>query len=216
MRSSIQRRHQQGSGAYRVHERMALHMFGFLGQVRTYLTTRFVFLIVFWIAFVSFLATSIPHIAWLWDLYEPADNLPMLIVSYGVAISFDVTICLLAYVLVSGRQKRDRAVAWLFITALSLLSWYANFLYDSAHAPRMPLGWLTPFIVSAVPIFALAYTFMSSRVQQAVEPSLVPETRKLVRQARSQPVVPKQEVPVPITQRKPVRRRKKALTSAVE
>lgn len=145
--------------------------------------TRFIF----WIGFTAFLATSIPHVAWLWHLFEGTQSTVIIvwglsvdawwIISYAVAVGIDVLIAWLSFIQTIGDKTAGR-ITWVFIAALAVLSWYANYLYDMAHSPNFTgdiwsigvlggmttTGYITPIIVSALPVFVVAYTFMLSRM----------------------------------------------------
>jgi hypothetical protein len=144
------------------------------------ITSRGITAVIFWIGFGSFLATSIPHVAWLYRVYEPANDWYPYITSYGVAIGIDVMIAWLSFICAKGKVL-EWWITVLFILALSALSQYANFLYamsnDPIHQPDIwniglfggitTTGYLTPMIISAIPFFSLAYTFMLSRLDRS-------------------------------------------------
>lgn len=132
---------------------------------------------IFWTAFGSFLATSVPHVAWLYQEFEPKDGGAwQFVASYGIAIGIDVMIAWLSFVQTIGGKNKGVWFTWVFIVLLGVLSWYANYLYDMQHSPIHHLdiwtiallgGWtttgdLTPMITSAIPVFAIAYTLMLS------------------------------------------------------
>lgn len=150
--------------------------------------TRFIF----WIAFMSFLCASIPHVAWIFDQFERGSDTQMVTIgtfqfdvwqglSYLIALSIDALVMWLSFQLSVGKGKVDAGMTWTFILILSALSWYCNWLYSIAHSPAahidiwsLPLlgglttvGTLTPFIVSAFPVFSIGYTFMLSRLSKA-------------------------------------------------
>jgi hypothetical protein len=132
----------------------------------------------FWTAFGAFLAMSVPHVAWVFRFYEPKNDgydLAWWVISYGVAISIDLLICWLSYTRSDQEQKKgDSAITWTFIFLLALLSWYCNWLFSevmsrvdvwSLSLPfRWTIGTLTPVMVSAIPMFVIAYTYMSRRI----------------------------------------------------
>jgi len=97
------------------------------------LRSEHITLAIFWLAFGSLLATSIPHVAWLYQLYEP-DNWYTLTTSYGIAIGIDVMTAWLSFICARGKAI-DKWVTVTFIIALAALSNYANYLYDMAHSP---------------------------------------------------------------------------------
>lgn len=143
------------------------------------ITAEHITLVLFWIAFASLLGTSIPHVAWLYQIYEP-NNWYSSITSYGIAIGIDVMIAWLSFVCSRGKAV-DKGVTIVFIVLLALLSNYANYLYDMAHSPVRQVhlwdikilfgltttGYLTPLIISAVPFFALGYTFMLEKISRS-------------------------------------------------
>lgn len=155
--------------------------------------TRFIF----WIAFMSFLCASIPHVAWIFFQFEQGTNDQVISLwsfqfniwqglSYLIALSIDALIMWLSFQLSIGKSKIDSGLTWTFIIILSALSWYCNWLYSIAHSPAshidiwsLPLfgglttvGTFTPLLVSAFPVFSIGYTFMLSRLSKA---SMTPE-----------------------------------------
>jgi hypothetical protein len=132
---------------------------------------------IFWTAFGSFLATSIPHVAWLYQSFEPKDGAWQFVASYGIALGIDVMIAWLSFVQTIGKSK-GVWFTWVFIVLLGVLSWYANYLYDMQHSPIHQIdiwtiellggwtttGYITPIIISAIPLFAIAYTLMLSKL----------------------------------------------------
>ena len=133
---------------------------------------------IFWTAFGSFLATSIPHVAWLYQAFEPQEGAWQFVASYGIALGIDVMIAWLSFVQTIGGKSRGVWFTWVFIVLLGILSWYANYLYDMRHSPVQQLniwtiellggwtttGYITPIIISAIPLFAIAYTLMLSKL----------------------------------------------------
>ena len=133
---------------------------------------------IFWTAFGSFLATSIPHVAWLYQSFEPQEGAWQFVASYGIAIGIDVMIAWLSFVQTIGGKSKGVWFTWVFIILLGVLSWYANYLYDMQHSPIhqvniwaiellggwMTTGYITPIIISAIPLFAIAYTLMLSKL----------------------------------------------------
>lgn len=148
--------------------------------------------VLFWIAFIAFLAMSIPHVAWLFYSYEAHDGFISVIFSYGVAIGIDILICWLSY-LQTSKNRGDIVTTWIFIAALAFLSWYANFLYAMAYNPQhvtnvwsisillgyTTTGYITPIIVSAIPLFIIAYTFMLSRLSSVTRETLEEKANRL-------------------------------------
>lgn len=133
----------------------------------------------FWFAFSAFLAMSIPHVAYIFRFYEPGHDgfdTAWWAVSYGVAVGIDLLICWLSYTRSEQQNESriDSIITWLFIVLLALLSWYCNWLFAELMTGIpvwsfvLPLGWtvgsITPIIVSAIPVFMIAYTYMSKRI----------------------------------------------------
>lgn len=127
----------------------------------------------FWIAFTAFLATSLPHVAWLYHLFEPGNNLVWWVLSYGIAASIDVMLAWLSWSHATSTKRAGKGVTVSFIMALAILSWYANYLYVLDHLPYQTIsvwtidlgfglstGLITPIIVSAIPLFVIGYTYM--------------------------------------------------------
>ena len=166
--------------------------------------TRFIF----WIAFMTFLCASIPHVAWIFDQFERGSDAQMITLgslqfdvwqglSYLIALSIDALVMWLSFQLSVGKNKIDAGMTWTFILILSALSWYCNWLYSIAHSPAshidiwsLPIlgglttvGTLTPFIVSAFPVFSIGYTFMLSRLSKA---SMTPDELKQQLRARKE------------------------------
>jgi hypothetical protein len=155
-----------------------------MGNTQAFTRVSNVTKFIFWIAFLAFLSTSIPHVAWLYHVYEPVGKGDTVIfgvslwwvLCYAIAVGIDVLIAWLSFV---QTMKKGDFVTWIFIALLSILSWYANYLYDMSNNPvshqniwKITLLWgntttgaITPIIVSAVPVFVVAYTFMLSRIQ---------------------------------------------------
>ncbi len=136
----------------------------------------------FWFAFAAFLAASIPHVAYFFRAYEPTDtSIVWELVSYGIALSIDVTIFLLS-VTVAGMRRQHKSAGlifsvWIFIIGLAALSWYINFKY-AAHfidtgmvsPTQVTLPFLgtiadiNPVIASMFQILAIAYTWISDKI----------------------------------------------------
>lgn len=153
----------------------------------------------FWFAFGAFLAASIPHVAYFFRAYEPlepAKDWLWWTVSFGIAISIDVTIFLLSMTVASlHRQKSSRGLicsVWIFIIGLALLSWYINYKYAqhfmdthmiSATSIVIPL-WdkkiadINPAIASMFQALAIAYTWIADKIAADEKPKTVEELQK--------------------------------------
>jgi hypothetical protein len=151
------------------------------------MSTRTATRILFWVAFSIFLAVSIPHIAWVFHAFEPqGDGFDAIwwALAYGFAIAIDVVICWLSYIKSTEEASSDIWLVWGFIGALVVMSWYFNWIYARAHDPAHPgadvwniqiaprwgfiggwsVGTVTPVIISALPVFVIAYTYMLGKV----------------------------------------------------
>jgi hypothetical protein len=148
---------------------------------------------IFWLAFISLLATTVPHTAWTFHEYETGEATMLNLwftsvdiwwcISFGVAIGIDALIAWLSFVKVLGKSRADNNIVWLFIGLLCTLSWYCNYLYAMAHNPVQKIdiwniqllggltttGSITPVIISAIPLFVIAYTFMFSKLADSKE-----------------------------------------------
>ena len=138
----------------------------------------------FWFAFAAFLSASIPHVAYFFRAYEPVDaarDWLYWLISYGIAVSIDVTIFLLSVTVASmhRQQKRGGLIfsVWLFILGLAALSWYINYKYAQhfidtgmVSPTSLSLPWLgtlpdvNPIIASAFQALAIAYTWISDKI----------------------------------------------------
>lgn len=143
--------------------------------------------VLIWIGFIAFLATSIPHVAYIFHSFEGADNASFTFftltidkwyfLSYLEAISIDVLIAWLSHILTSGKTATDKKIGYIFICILVGISWFFNWLYAKINAPldvgiwshKLLWGWInlhtvTPIITSALPVFAIGYSFMLSKL----------------------------------------------------
>lgn len=153
----------------------------------------------FWFSFGAFLAASIPHVAYFFRAYEPLEPTKdwlWWIVSFGIAVSIDVTIFLLSMTVASlHRQKKGGGLicsVWVFIVGLALLSWYINYKYAqhfmdthmvSATSIVIPL-WgkkiadINPIIASMFQALAIAYTWISDKIAADEKPKTIEELQK--------------------------------------
>ena len=144
--------------------------------------------VLFWSAFGIFLMVSIPHIAWVFRQYEPQDpgvaGFVWWVLAYGFAIAIDGVIGWLSHIKSVGTTWKDQGFIWTFIVALVLMSWYFNWVFSEAHdpskqvldvwsfvltnqlwfVPSLTVGQLTPVVISALPVFIIAYTFILQKV----------------------------------------------------
>lgn len=142
----------------------------------------------FWVAFAAFLLASIPHVAWFFSIYEPVDGPGgglYWIVSYGIAISIDITTFLLsmtvAKMMQQGKSKGLIFTVWLFILGLAGLSWFMNYKYavhfqNAGQIEISPLtislfglvSWqipdMNPIIASCFQVLAVAYTWIADKI----------------------------------------------------
>lgn len=147
--------------------------------------TRFLF----WVAFVAFLCSSIPHVAWVFNQFEQGNGDMNLwgfrfngwyCLSIMIAVSIDALVAWLSFQLAVGKGKGNARMIWGFILSLSALSWYCNWIYSVAHSPAAKInvwgivlfwGWttvgtFTSWLVSAFPVFSIGYTFMLSKMNE--------------------------------------------------
>ncbi|GAC1394657.1 MAG: hypothetical protein NVS4B11_26670 [Ktedonobacteraceae bacterium] len=144
--------------------------------------------VLFWGAFGIFLMVSIPHIAWVFRQYEPQDpgvaGFMWWVLAYGFAIAIDGVIGWLSHIKSEGTTWKDQGFIWTFIVVLVLMSWYFNWVFSEAHdpskqvtdvwryvltnqlwfLPSLTVGQLTPVVISALPVFIIAYTFILQKV----------------------------------------------------
>ncbi len=135
----------------------------------------------FWAAFAVFLAASIPHVAYFFNSFEPANNSWSWAVSYSIAISIDVTIYLLSWTAFQRyrRYRNWRAVwqHWLLILLCTLFSWAMNWAYSKQFHSTTALSvaeqyapWLAnifPFLASSFPLLGIVYTMMAETITDA-------------------------------------------------
>jgi hypothetical protein len=113
------------------------------------------------------------------------------VLAFGFAIAIDAMIGWLSYIKsVVGVQttasRGDGLFVWVFILVLVAMSWYLNWVFSVAHDPSRPdmahkwwtaivlsnweslptvtIGQMTPILLSALPVFIIAYTFILSKV----------------------------------------------------
>ena len=143
----------------------------------------------FWFAFASFLAASIPHVAYFFRAFEPqatAGQDPLFYwgIAYALAVSIDVMIVLLS---VTVAQLKHQQVGrgtiysiWAFILLLTGLSWFINWQYARQFSSVMlnqvagthlnlyffspSVGQIDPVIASMFQVFAIAYTYIADKI----------------------------------------------------
>ena len=143
----------------------------------------------FWFAFASFLAASIPHVAYFFRAFEPqatAGQDPLFYwgIAYALAVSIDVMIVLLS---VTVAQLKHQQVGrgtiysiWAFILLLTGLSWFINWQYARQFSSAMlnqvagthlnvyffspSVGQIDPVIASMFQVFAIAYTYIADKI----------------------------------------------------
>ncbi len=150
----------------------------------------------FWIAFAVFLAASIPHVAYFFASFEPAEGPTGLwwwVVSYAIAISIDVTVYLLSWTAFQRyrRYRTPRAVwqHWLLIVMCTVFSWAVNWAYAKQfHSTTMlsaaerAAPWLTgvfPFMASAFPLLGIVYTMMAETISETSSEEKQEKTQQL-------------------------------------
>ena len=150
----------------------------------------------FWIAFAVFLAASIPHVAYFFASFEPAEGPTGVwwwVVSYAIAISIDVTVYLLSWTAFQRyrRYRTARAVwqHWLLIVMCTVFSWAVNWAYAKQfHSTTMlsaaesAAPWLTgvfPFMASAFPLLGIVYTMMAETISETSSEEKQERTQQL-------------------------------------
>jgi len=143
--------------------------------------------LVFFCSFLAFLAMSVPHMAWLFHLYEARNGWLWWLLSYGTAAGIDVVAAWLIYTLASGKALR-KGLSVLAVLVLCIYSWYGNLLYTEAHAPTGTSALssmflfnvvVTPLIVSAFPVFAVFFAGMVGRVGVTAQETLAEKAIRL-------------------------------------
>ena len=139
-------------------------------------TTRFIKALI-WAGFIALLAVSIPKFAWAVRSYEPATplffwNIDVLwIIPLFIASCIDALILAVSYAVTQDKERASKASMWVFVGTLCLISGYCNLLYNLDHMPsggvweHLFFAFVTPFVLSGVPLFALYYTFILSRLE---------------------------------------------------
>jgi hypothetical protein len=137
--------------------------------------------VLIWLGFTALLAVSVPKVAWVFRSYEGTSpsivtiaagvSIDVLwLVPLFVAICIDALILAVTYAVSVDKQKVSQGIMWAFVALLGALSYYCNLLYNFAHIPAGSIwtdwfiGTVTPFILSGVPLFALCYTLILSRI----------------------------------------------------
>lgn len=150
----------------------------------------------FWIAFAVFLAASIPHVAYFFASFEPAqgsEGVWWWAVSYAIAISIDVTVYLLSWTAFQRyrRYRTPKAVwqHWLLIVMCTVFSWAVNWAYAKQfHSTTMlssaesAAPWLTgvfPFMASAFPLLGIVYTMMAETITESSAEEKQEHTKQL-------------------------------------
>lgn len=133
----------------------------------------------FWIAFAVFLLASIPHVAYFFRAFEPADGAWYWLIAYAIALSIDITVFLLSLTVAELRQKNVDAwivsSVWFFIVVLAGLSWFMNWEYATQFASHMlarpesspMVNLVNPIIASCFQVLAIAYTWISDKIAQS-------------------------------------------------
>lgn len=131
--------------------------------------------VLIWLGFAALLAVSVPKIAWLFRIYEssaPASITlagisfdALWIVPFFVALCIDALTLALTYAVSIDKARVSQFSMWAFVGLLCGLSYYCNLLYNDVPLRTNPLiEAVTPFILAGVPLFALCYTLILSRI----------------------------------------------------
>ena len=155
--------------------------------------------VLIWLGFISLLATSVGKVAWVFRAYEGNTSLilwgwldVLWIIPLFVALCIDALILALTYAISKDRTRVSQWGMVAFILLLCGLSVYSNLLYNSAHAPTGSI-WsngfvanVTPFIVAGVPLFALCYTLILSRISSGITETLEQKATRLEKEKEAQ------------------------------
>ena len=142
----------------------------------------------FWFAFASFLAASIPHVAYFFRAFEPqvrGGQDPFYWgIAYAIAVSIDVMIFLLSVTVAQLRRQHvgmgTVLSVWAFILLLCGMSWFINWQYAEQFSSTMlshvtgthldllgfspSVGQIDPAIASMFQVFAIAYTYIADKI----------------------------------------------------
>lgn len=165
--------------------------------------------IIFMVAVFSFLGVSIPHVAAVFRMYEPVaqgmNDVMWNTCSAAAAAGIDILAGWLTLVMMNKDARgRDKSIIWAFIIALMVFSWYCNWLFDMLHSPHpvnvwaitiINLPWLgawtvdqlTPLVVSALPVFIVAYASIAHLVEtkQVAAPLSLEELQQQAAEAQA-------------------------------
>ena len=132
--------------------------------------------VLIWLGFISLLATSVSKVAWVFRAFEGSPLVlwgwldVLWIIPLLVALCIDALILALTYAISHDKKRTSQWSMVAFIALLCGISVYSNLLYNAAHTPTGSI-WsntlvasITPFIVACVPLFALCYTLVLSRL----------------------------------------------------
>lgn len=127
-----------------------------------------------WLGFAALLAVSVPKVAWVFRSYEQGTAYLHLagvtidalwIVPLFVAICIDALTLALTYAVSIDKARASQFSMWAFVALLCGLSYYCNLLYNDVPLRTNPfIEAITPFILAGVPLFALCYTLILSRI----------------------------------------------------
>lgn len=131
--------------------------------------------VLIWLGFSALLLVSVPKIAWVFRLYEGPGTAYITLAGFSfdalwliplfVAICIDALTLALTYAVSIDKARASQCSMWAFVGLLCGLSYYCNLLYNDVPLRSNPfIVATTPFILAGVPLFALCYTLILSRV----------------------------------------------------
>jgi len=150
----------------------------------------------------AYLIASLTHVEWVFRLFEPHTAITWNLLLFQVdardveafsqAIGIDVLTSLLIAFCILSEKKAYTAIMVVIIATLIVYSFLFNFVYAEANSPvgvtnlwNVPLlfglttiGAVIPLMVSAYPLFILAYTFIAIFIRGVKEVSVEDLRRK--------------------------------------
>jgi hypothetical protein len=138
-----------------------------------------------WLGFIALLAVSIPKTAWVFRSWEGEEVLLATLWGYTfdvlwlvplfVSFCIDGLILSLTYAISTDKTRLSQGFMWCFVALLAGFSYYCNLVYNLAHRPTGSIwdapitGGIAPLIISAIPLFALFYTLILTRINGNAE-----------------------------------------------
>lgn len=137
------------------------------------------------LAYTGTLLVSVPHIAWMFDLFEQGDTGSLLLLgiplhtisSYAFSLVIDSIIMCLSYWLIA-RVEKAHFLTWVVLLSLVAMSYFGNFSFYVAHYPKgyydflstpilmgnTTIGYVAPLILSSLPLFSICFSIMLKKL----------------------------------------------------